>query len=448
LDVAGIAMSHFDHDSITICLYVAIPEAEESRTETKPLLRRLKSLVKNSLDRWLTRFSGRLHLDLYHYETARGFGGESNRGDIAIRMAIKQQLVDAFAPRPVRFYEVKWGDLSDAVAEDVNRCCDLFVIGGGGYMFLKSDGSAGHMLESVEDLSKIRCPVYAYGIGLNRLMHEQPCDLRGLPPASVRKIRYLADRCALIGVRDLETAHLIENYSAKRPTLTGDPALFYTHKHVAPLRYRERPRIGINLAAHGWRALAVLKPLLPAIIALLKIIQRDADLIYLQHHDLEQPVIDFLRFRGLKFKVVYGTPGDLLDGYTETDLVICQMLHSCILAANVGTPFLNIAYDEKIVAFCNLMGVPQACIPHGSANLATLEKAFAALFERRLVLREALDRRKKLLRGSMTLFARQIVAETEDLESAGHAARQAATVRLPFPVFAPAGDAGWAVRAH
>ena len=154
-----------DLDVITICLYVAIPEKDEVRREIAPWPRRLKSFTKYSLDRALTRLSRRLHLDPFHYETAQQIHTNSNRGDIAIRMAVRQQLTKAFAPSPVRFVEVKWGELTDFAAAEINACCDIFVIGGGGYMFLKADGSAGHMLENVEELGKIRCPVFAYGIG-------------------------------------------------------------------------------------------------------------------------------------------------------------------------------------------------------------------------------------------------------------------------------------------
>ncbi|HKU55379.1 MAG TPA: polysaccharide pyruvyl transferase family protein, partial [Rhizomicrobium sp.] len=323
IDLPDTDQTNADVDVITICLYVAIPEKEETRQDVAPWARRLKSFTKYSLDRALTRLSGRLHLDSYHYETAQQLRNNSNRGDIAIRMAIRQQLTKAFAPSPVRFMEVKWGGLTDFAAAEINACCDIFVIGGGGYMFLNADGSVGHMLEKVEELGKIRCPVFAYGIGLNRLMHEQVCGLEGLPASVQQKIRYLADKCELISVRDTETARLFALYSDKRAALTGDPVLSYVpEKPLMPVRDRACLTIGVNLAAHGWRALSILKPLLPTIITFLEGIQRthNAELVYLQHHELERPVIDFLQARGLKFRTVYGPPDDLLQGYANTDL--------------------------------------------------------------------------------------------------------------------------------
>jgi polysaccharide pyruvyl transferase WcaK-like protein len=416
IDLPNSDQTDSDPDVITICLYVAIPEKEAAHPDIAPWPRRLKSLTRYSLDRFATRLSRRLHLDPYHYGAAQQLRDNSNRGDIAIRMAIRQQLTKAFAPNPVRFLEVKWGELTDFAAAEINACCDIFVIGGGGYMFLNADGTVGHMLEKIEELGKIRCPVFAYGIGLNRLMHERVCDLEGLPASVQQKIRYLSDKCELISVRDAETARLFALYSDKRVALTGDPVLSYQpEKPIVPVRDTERLTIGVNLAAHGWRALSILKPLLPAIVAFLEQVQCDAELVYLQHHELERPVIDFLHARGLKFKTVYGTPDDLLQAYANTDFVICQMLHASIFAAAAGKPFLNIAYDRKTPAFAELMGMPECCLSHSDAELGVLQNRFSALLQNRVSLGERLERRGKELRLAQTWFAERLAAHAQRL---------------------------------
>ena len=413
-------MTDYNQNAVTICLYIAITEEAETRRKFIPWPRRLRSLTKHSLDRVATKLSHRLHLDVYHYEAAHGSSGYSNRGDIAIRIAIKQQLTKAFAPRLVNFREVRWGELTDDTIEEINHSCDIFVIGGGGYIFVNANGAVGHMLENVEELGKIRCPIFAYGIGLNRLMHEKVCELDSLPESSRQKIRYLAKRCELISVRDSETAKLFELCAARLVTLTGDPVLSYVaRKQPPPARSQSRPTIGINLAAHGWRALSMLKPLLPTILAFFKEIQRthQADLLYLQHHDLERPVVEFLRAEGLDFELVCGTPDDLLNGYARTDFVVCQMLHACIFAAAAGKPFLNIAYDGKTLAFGRLLGVAESCLPHREVDLALLRRTFASLFQNRAGLSVRLEARKKVLRLSQIRFAEELAAETERLKS-------------------------------
>jgi polysaccharide pyruvyl transferase WcaK-like protein len=414
------SVADYSQDAVTICLYLAVTEESETRKEVAPWPQRLKSLTRHSLDRVATKLSHRLHLDVYHYETAHGLGDSSNRGDAAIRIATKQQLTKAFAPRRVRFREVKWGELTASTVEEINHGCDIFVIGGGGYIFLDANGSVGHMLENVAELDAIRCPIFAYGIGLNRLMHQETCDLDGLPESSRRRIRHLAKRCELISVRDAGAAKLFELYAGKQVALTGDPVLSYVaEKRLLPVVSPNRPVIGINLAAHGWRALSMLKPLLPTAIDFFKKIQRShgAQLVYLQHHDLERPIIDFLRAEGLDFELVCGTPDDLMGGYSKTDFVICQMLHACIFAAAAGKVFLNLAYDEKNVAFAKLLGMPECCLPHRDVAPDLLERTFASLFQNRAELRKSLEPRRKVLQLAQARFAEQVAAQTERLAS-------------------------------
>src|SRR5690348_2468991 len=102
---------------INICLYVALPRNEEDRKYVEPWTQRLRSLIKHTANQIATKVLGRLLLDVYHYMTLRNLGDNSNRGDIAIRLAIRQQLSEAFAPRPVNFTEVSWPALTDDVVE-------------------------------------------------------------------------------------------------------------------------------------------------------------------------------------------------------------------------------------------------------------------------------------------------------------------------------------------
>jgi hypothetical protein len=151
--------------------------------------------------------------------------------------------------------------------------------------------------------------------------------------------------------------------------------------------------------------------MLPAIIAFLKKIQHDSELVYLQHHELERPVVEFLRAQGVQFKAVYGTSGDLWEGYAAADFVICQMLHSAVFAACCGKPFFNIAYDRKNMAFCELLGLPDCCLPNSEAGLTALEERFSFLFHNREAFRIALSWRKKALRPVQTRFAPLLAAE-------------------------------------
>lgn len=91
-------------------------------------------------------------------------------------------------------------------------------------------------------------------------------------------------------------------------------------------------------------------------------------LSYFLHDDLEYPVVEYLRRRGLHFRLVDGLPKVLSEGYRSMDFVVSQMLHSSILAFSVGTPAINIAYDLKSAAFFELFNLSEYSIPWNQLN--------------------------------------------------------------------------------
>jgi len=398
---------------LKVWLYTTIPENDQFQPLVRPPYQRAKSTVRYAADRLWTNLSGRLQVDDFHYQVANNLADNSNRGDIAIRIAVRQQISDAIGQRRVEFVELKWGGLTNEIVDEINDECDLFVIGGGGYVFIFGDGSGGRSFDDIPYLKKIRCPVVAYGIGMNRLMHEAVRDLRDLPIETQNKIRDLAATCDHIGVRDADTLELLNLYSDKPVSLIGDPVLFLRPiQPIATGKSISGYSVGINLAAHGWRALTTLKPLLPSIVQLLKHVQSSHGVTYtyLLHHDFEEIVVSFLRKQGIQMKVMRADALQLLDSYGTLDFVICQMLHSCIFSTNRGVPFLNIAYDQKSVAFCELLGVPQCALPHWDATIANLKSRCGELFESRVAISNTLVTRKMPLELAQKEFMQKVIA--------------------------------------
>ena len=391
-----------------VWLYTAIPESDQYQPLVRPPYQRAKSTVRNAANRLWTNLSGRLQIDDFHYQVANDLDDNSNRGDIAIRIAVRQQISEAVGQGRVEFVELKWGSLTSEIVDKINNECDLFVISGGGYLFIFGDGSGGRSFDDTRYLKKIRCPVVAYGIGMNRLMHETVCDLRDLPVNTQNQIADFAAACDSIGVRDAHTLELLNLHSKKPVSLIGDPVLFLRANSISEMREKSisGPSIGINFAAHGWRALKVLKPILPNIIELLKHAQSShgATYTYLLHHDFEEFVVSFLQAHGISMQVVRADALHLLESYSALDFVICQMLHSCIFSANREIAFFNIAYDQKSVAFCDLLGIPQCALPHWDATAANLKSRCDVLFETRDALGRALAVGKGSLQSAQKEF--------------------------------------------
>lgn len=417
---------------LKIGLYTAITERDQYARCPIPLWQRGKSIVRCTINRVATRISGRLFHNHYHYLNMLGRKDTSNRGDIGIRMAIRARLIAAFTPRRIEFVEIGWGSLDDETVAEISRTCDLFVIAGGGFIFIEADGSSGDRLMDVSLFTEITCPVIAYGIGLNRLMHETVHDIYNLPAATRQKIKALGAACQMISVRDADAQALFGLYSDRPAALIGDPVLFLGGRHDArrPAQADARPVLGINLAAHGWRSLIVLRRVLPHFLPFLRTLVRDHDpeLVYFLHHDLERPVVSFLKDRGFGVRVVDCDPEAMIGHYAQTDFVICQMLHSCIFSANAGVPFLNIAYDSKSLAFASLLGVDECATPCGDADAAALRSRFDSLYERRWELAETIRRRKVELDAETRRFLGGLVAGTAPARIAGQPARPAEAI--------------------
>jgi len=399
---------------LNIWLYTAIPESEQFRRVVRPTFQRIKSTVRNEFDSLSTFLSGRFQLNDFHYQVANNLADNSNRGDIAIRLAVRQQISAALGEREADFVELGWGRLTDEIVERVNRQCDLFIISGGGYLFIHGDGAGGASFTDIAQLQKIRCPVVAYGIGLNRLMHEEVRELRDLPEETQNQLKNFYKACSHVSVRDAQTQELLNLYGGEGVSLIGDPVLFWRHGpgEKNPKERSGALSIGINLAAHGWRALAVLKPLLPNFVGLLKYVQRTygAEYTYLMHHDFEKAVFSYLQGQGVRMNIVSASPLQLLEAYELQDFVICQMLHSSIFAANQDIPFLNIAYDQKNIAFCDLLGLSPCSISHIDLTLPSLIERFDVLFSERKALKKTIIGNKIPLKNAQTESALRTVA--------------------------------------
>jgi polysaccharide pyruvyl transferase WcaK-like protein len=135
------------------------------------------------------------------------------------------------------------------------------------------------------------------------------------------------------------------------------------------------------------------------------------ELIYFLHHDLEMPVVSYLQNQGFRFAIVDGDPEFMIGHYAQVDFVVCQMLHSCIFSANAGTAFLNIAYDNKSMAFTSLLEIPDCSIPYYKFDADTTAR-FDILYQRRAELSATIAKRRSELCFQSQQFLTELVAAT------------------------------------
>lgn len=387
---------------IRILLYVPVPESQAFLPVERSVLQEAKSFLKRHWEIEKSVRSGNICLSDYHHIRTLS----SNRGDIAIGTAVKEGLVRAFRGNGCEITVIGWDSLTSSSASWINDEFDLFVIGGGGYIFLDSGGFLNHRQKDIEFLKDITIPIVANGIGLNRLMYEKTINVDAFATLPIETKNYLndfSDMVSEISVRDLPTQQLFQMAVNRDSALTGDPALFLnldeTSLNSSRRRGESTGEVGINVAAHGWRALKVLEQVMPILEPTFFSLGLNStnSLSYFLHDDLEYPVVEYLRRRGLHFGLVDGLPEVLSERYRSMDFVISQMLHSSILAFNVGTPTINIAYDLKSTAFFELFNLSEYSIPWDQLNherlrhsidrmRCSLQEVEATIAERRNIL--------------------------------------------------------------
>lgn len=376
---------------------------------------RIKAFVGRSLDvlGWFALRSTRIRF--HHWNTLE----VTNKGDIAIRESVKEQLVDVFAPRPVAFTEIGWGMLDPAAAGKIGREHDLFVIAGSGYIF-SHDGGELHPRSALDRafLQNIMCPRVAYGIGWNKLLSSGNLrEERPLTQDSHKILKGILGRLDLVSVRDGATHDLVEELTSNSPAIPGDPALFYHGVGFSPAKSRDgKLRVGLNFAMHGHTSSKRISLQHAQFCEFLRAFARRHDVTYhyVQHTHTERALPLMLRSRGIQVETIDLPPDQLPAFYASLDLHVCQMLHSAILAVGAAVPTLHFAYDVKSIGFFELMQMPEHCFPSLAFNQQQALSALEALHANAAEISAHIKRRKDELRAVRDAFCNEIKALVEN----------------------------------
>jgi polysaccharide pyruvyl transferase WcaK-like protein len=303
--------------------------------------------------------------------------------------------------------EIGWAEWPGAV-DWVARHASLLVLGGGGYFYAHAGGKlAGRVARDAASFTRLRCPVVSLAPGVNRLLSDAAARWDA---DSATTLGALLDRLALSSARDAASVALLEQARPGRTRLLADPALFLAAAGPPAPRAAGRLTIGLNLAFHGPASSRALPGRLALLIgACQRLMRREqCQFTYFVHSEAERALPPLLRAAGLPVQTVDAPAEAMLPHYAALDLHICQMLHSSILAANAGTPFVALGYDMKNAAFAELMGVSRYCLPADATAPAGLDAAIDAALAGRALLAGMLAARKLALRAEMDAYLAEL----------------------------------------
>jgi len=392
---------------LKILLYVAITTDAERSTRLEPPS--LKRIAVQLLDIAWAFLARRVSTHFYHWEVRN-----SNKGDIAIRLAITEQLVRAFHPVPVEIEQLQWGNLTAERAAAINRDFDLCVIGGSGYLFPIFGRFPSRFFEDVRALRLINCRKIAYGLGWNSIL-GQTADLE---PDSSRALQAFIAGLDAVSVRDRNAEQAIFAATGTLAAVTGDPALYDGNGRPrgTARQPKGRLRIGINLACHGIITARHLERDLDNIAIVAKALRKkyNAELHYVAHAGSERLAWWLLASRGVITQWHDTPPERLVELYGTLDFHVSQMMHSAILALRAGVPTIAMAYDEKTAALFDLLGIPELCVPITDWDPADILSRFDEMTENCDELRARFSARIASLRGEAARFLERISREERD----------------------------------
>jgi polysaccharide pyruvyl transferase WcaK-like protein len=372
-----------------------------------------------------------------------GAAGYTNLGDDAILWGMLTELRAALGGRAV---SVAGGpalaplvSAFDAVAlsyddrPELARAiedADLVILGGGGLLYdVDYSPSIARLLTEPPDrqwlyeLAKITAaaraagrPVMLYGMGIGPLLTK--------PARQVA--RFIGEEARAVTVRDESSAELLAECGVSRSRIhvAADPAISIEPGGPAAqsileqsgLRFAPRPLIALNLrpwfrfggvdagsrdamqdlVSRSGDLVRLLRERLGATVGLLPLQRLNDD----DREVLEQVLQAAGSPSGAMVLEPPASPLDLVTFLSQFDLLIGMRLHSLILAADAGIPFVALPYVQKVWDFVAAMGVrehayaaEQFDVPAVASSCEALLKerdaAIARIVERRTAMREA-----------------------------------------------------------
>ena len=400
-------MNHRTLMSPHIAIYGAAADTPPQRVRSLSWLAGLKRSVKMQRDLFRLRQGADFPCDYRDYNVEH----VTNIGDIAIAETIRREL--RHLSPDCTFSNIDWGNIRGLETLHAGRKIDFLVVAGGGYFLFNHAGELPSRLhEELAFLLSSGIPYVLWGVGVNQPFNPQSGKCAPAPTEENKNtLRELLNGAALVTVRDEYSAEYLGAYTSQPVHLVGDPAL-----HVNAVlelvphgdSKKNQSVIGLNFPFHGTSSNKFLIANLPAYVNALRTIQDSTGcrFRYITHHACEYVVPRMLRAKGIALDIVHADLAGTCLAYQDLDLHIGGMLHSCILAASAGTPWIAIAYDIKHKGFNQLMGMDdyyQDTFEFSETALSAL--VLQALSRRKELRTHIATRREELQQHSMSITA-------------------------------------------
>jgi polysaccharide pyruvyl transferase CsaB len=281
------------------------------------------------------------------------------------------------------------------------RHSDLVVIGGGGLfhdywgtdptvLLTRKDWGISYFTSPAFVAAIERTPTAIVGVGVGPLAHEE----------SRRLVRSACEIASSLSVRDEASRELLVAIGVlpEKVILTADLG-FLLSPGAPAARERQSPRVGVALrhwtigAGSGWE-----REIAAALDDVLDACGGTAVLLPFQtiEGDLENDVAIAGRIRSIVRRAErveiarVATPAEALRQISACDVVLGMRLHAIVLAAGCGIPPVALAYDPKVRAMMERLGLSEFIVPLSEARRGDVTAKVLAALERAPAMRPSL----------------------------------------------------------
>ncbi len=257
-------------------------------------------------------------------------------------------------------------ELDDDAVMLVNKTNGLFV--GGGGLFLKdtnrNDISNWQWPVSINQLDKVKVPLYCLGLGYNRFRGQEDFD-----EVFYENINCVVERSTIFGMRNRGSVSAIQKYLREdlKEKVTFHPCATTVLSRIykMPNIKAEKPFIAMNCAfdREDMRFGDKKEEILTALAKTLKVLSKDYEIKYFVHTRTDKNMLPYLDAEKLEYEIVAlyedMSMDRFLEIYSSPALLLAMRGHAQLIPFGCGTPTLSIISHDKLAWFLEDVGHPE-----------------------------------------------------------------------------------------
>lgn len=265
--------------------------------------------------------------------------------------------------------------IRDEVDEEYLSVCNQskgILLGGGGF-FLRDTNpnelSGWQWAISVEDLKKIKVPIYVMGVGYNRFREQEE-----FAECFIENINQLVEQSAFFGLRNHGSIEAIRGYLREelKEKVTYHPCAttVLSKLYQLPERSAKKPYIALNCAFDraGLRYQDKMDDVMYSIARVAKELAEDYEIHCYMHCPADEMICNYLDrlevpyekiFLWAELEVKVLTALEYLRYYTEPELVLAVRGHAQMIPFGCKTPAVSMISHDKLKWFLEDIGHPE-----------------------------------------------------------------------------------------